>query len=96
VALRRAIALAFDIESAIRQIYRGQASRGAVDGAARLVRARQDARGPLAEYSPARAKALLDTFGYVWTRTATDTATMPDGSRLTLEIARPPGQPGRS
>lgn len=89
VALRRAIALGYDVENAIRQIYRGQAipaqstvPPGSFGHDATLV-------GPLAEYSPARAKALLDTFGYV-DKDGDGYREMPDGTRLAIEVASPP------
>ena len=89
VALRRAIALAYDVEGAIRQIYRGQAipaqstvPPGAYGYDRKII-------GPLAEYSPARAKALLDTFGYV-DKDGDGYRDLPDGSRLVLEVASPP------
>jgi ABC-type transport system substrate-binding protein len=67
----------------------GTSHPGAINGTARLLWPRQDARGALAEYSPARAKALLDTFGYV-DKDGDGYREMPDGSRLTLEIASAP------
>jgi ABC-type transport system substrate-binding protein len=89
VALRRAVALAFDIESSIRQTYRGQAVAAQSTVPPGAYGYDKTLTGPLAEYSPARAKALLDTFGYV-DKDGDGYRDMPDGSRLTLEIASPP------
>lgn len=89
VALRRAIALAFDIESSIRQTYRGQAVAAQSTVPPGSYGHDKTLAGSLAEYSPARAKALLDTFGYV-DKDGDGYRDMPDGSRLTLEIASAP------
>jgi ABC-type transport system substrate-binding protein len=89
VALRRAIALAFDIESSIRQTYRGQAVAAQSTVPPGSYGHDKTLAGPIAEYSPARAKALLDTYGYV-DKDGDGYRDMPDGSRLTLEIASPP------
>jgi len=89
VALRRAIALAYDVESAIRQIYRGQAIRAQSTVPPGAFGHDRTLAGPLAEYSPARAKALLDTFGYV-DRDGDGYRDLPDGKKLVLEVASPP------
>jgi peptide/nickel transport system substrate-binding protein len=89
VALRRAIALAFDIESSIRQTYRGQAVAAQSTVPPGSYGYDKTLVGSLAEYSPPRAKALLDTYGYV-DKDGDGFRDMPDGSRLTLEIASPP------
>jgi ABC-type transport system substrate-binding protein len=87
--LRRAIALGYDIEANILQVYRGQAVRahttvppGAIGADRRFV-------GPLAEYDPAKAKALLDTYGYV-DRDGDGYRELPDGSPLVLELGSTP------
>ena len=89
VALRRAIALAFDVESTIRQRYRGQAIAAQSTVPPGSYGFDKALAGPIAEYSPAKAKALLDTYGYV-DKDGDGYRDMPDGSRLTLEIASPP------
>jgi ABC-type transport system substrate-binding protein len=94
VALRRAIALGFEIETAIRQIYRGQAVPAQSTVPPGSYGYDKTLAGPLAEYSPARAKALLDTFGYV-DKDGDGYREMPDGSRLTLEIASVPDSQGK-
>jgi ABC-type transport system substrate-binding protein len=94
VALRRAIALGFEIETAIRQIYRGQAIAAQSTVPPGSYGYDKTLAGPLAEYSPARAKALLDTFGYL-DRDGDGYREKPDGSRLTLEIASVPDSQGK-
>jgi ABC-type transport system substrate-binding protein len=94
VALRRAIALGFDIESAIRQIYRGQAIAAQSTVPPGSYGHDKTLAGPLAEYSPPRAKALLDTFGYV-DKDGDGYRDMPDGSRLAIEIASVPDSQGK-
>lgn len=89
VALRRAIALGYDIESAIRQIYRGQAVAAQSTVPPGSYGHDRTLVGPLAEFNPARAKALLDTFGYV-DKDGDGYREMPDGKRLVIEVASPP------
>ncbi len=95
IALRRAIALAYNVDAAIRINARGQAIAahtvlppGAVGFDPRL-------SSPLAEYDPARAKALLDTFGYV-DRDGDGWRDQPDGKPLLLMMASPSTQLARN
>jgi ABC-type transport system substrate-binding protein len=94
VALRRAIALGFEIETAIRQIYRGQAIAAQSTVPPGSYGFDKTLAGPLAEYSPARAKALLDTYGYI-DKDGDGYRENPDGSRLALEIASVPDSQGK-
>jgi ABC-type transport system substrate-binding protein len=89
VALRRAIALAFDIESSIRQSYRGQAIPAQSTVPPGSYGYDRTLVGALAEYSPARARGLLDTYGYV-DKDGDGYRDMPDGKPLVLEVASPP------
>ncbi len=89
VALRRAIALGYDIEASVLQVYRGQARRAQTTVPPGAIGADPKFSGPLAEYSPARAKALLDTYGYV-DRDGDGYREMPDGSKLVLELGSTP------
>ena len=89
VALRRAIALGYDIEASILQIYRGQATAAQNTVPPGAIGDDRDFVSPLAEYNPAKAKALLDTFGYV-DRDGDGYREMPDGSPLVLELASTP------
>ena len=95
VALRRAISLAYDIDAAIRINARGQAVAaqsvlppGAVGFDATL-------KSPLAEYDPARAKALLDTYGYI-DRDGDGWRDQPDGKPLQLVMASVSSQLARN
>jgi ABC-type transport system substrate-binding protein len=85
VALRRAIALGYDVEASILQVYRGQATRAQTTVPPGAIGANSKFAGPLAEYNPAKAKALLDTYGYV-DRDGDGYRELPDGSRLVLEL----------
>src|SRR6267143_66253 len=86
VALRRAISLAVDPEEWIRALYYGQAivAQSTVPPAAYGFD--PEVAGPLAEYNPAKAKALLDVYGYV-DRDGDGYREAPDGSKLVLEMA---------
>ena len=95
VALRRAIALAYDIDAAIRINARGQAivAHGVLPPGA--VGFDPTLKSPLAEYDPARAKALLDTYGYI-DRDGDGWREQPDGSPLRLLMASPATQLARN
>ena len=86
VALRRAISLGFDGDDYIKQIFKGNA----VPAQSPIVPGTfgYDARWPagMSEYNPAKAKGLLDTFGYV-DRNGDSWREQPDGSPLVLEKA---------
>ena len=94
IALRRAISLAIDVEREIRLIRRGQAI---------------PAQGPIpphtsgydpafksenGDHDPARAKALLDLYGYT-DRNGDGWRELPDGGPLVLDIATQPDQISR-
>jgi ABC-type transport system substrate-binding protein len=94
VALRRAISLAYDMPEEIRVLRKGQAiaAQGpippGVDGYDPAF------RSPTLEYSPAKARALLDMFGFV-DRDGDGYRERPDGSPLELELASRPDQESR-
>jgi ABC-type transport system substrate-binding protein len=94
VALRRAISLAFDTDEAIRALYRGQALTAQSNVPPQAIGADPDLAGPLAEFNPAKAKALLDVYGYV-DRDGDGYREAPDGSKLVLEIATTPDTQGK-
>ena len=94
VALRRAISLAFDTDEAIRAIYRGQALAAQSTVPPQAFGADPDLAGPLTEFNPAKAKALLDVYGYV-DRDGDGYRESPDGSKLVLEIATTPDSQGK-
>jgi len=94
VALRRAISLAFDTDEAIRAIYRGQAIAAQSTVPPQAYGADSDLAGPLAEFNPAKAKALLDVYGYV-DRDGDGYRESPNGSKLVLEVATTPDSQGK-
>ena len=94
VALRRAISLAYDTEREIRLVRKGQ-------GIAAQSRVMPSTSGydpafksEMSDYSPARAKALLDLYGYV-DRDGDGWRDLPDGSPLVLHMATQPDQRSR-
>jgi ABC-type transport system substrate-binding protein len=94
VALRRAIALAVDVEREIRLVRRGQAVPA--QSIVGPYTSGYDAafKSEMSEYNPAKAKALLDLHGYV-DRDGDGWREMPDGSPLVLEYATQPDQQSR-
>jgi ABC-type transport system substrate-binding protein len=94
VALRRAISLAFDTDEAIRALYRGQALTAQSTVPPQAIGGDPDLVGPLSEFNPAKAKALLDVYGYV-DRDGDGYREAPDGSKLVLEIATTPDTQGK-
>jgi len=94
VALRRAISLGIDTQEWINAIYYGQgvvAQSTVPPGAFGFD---PELAGPLAEFNPAKAKALLDIFGYV-DRDGDGYRELPDGQKLVLEIASVPDSLGK-
>lgn len=94
VALRRAITLAYDVPEEIRILRKGQAipAQGPIPPGVEGYD--PGFRSPTLEYSPARAKALLDMFGYV-DRDGDGYRERPDGSALQLELASRTDQESR-
>jgi ABC-type transport system substrate-binding protein len=86
VALRRAVSLAFDSGRYIREIFRSSAVAADSPVVPGTFGYDPAYRTELSEYSPARAKALLDTYGYV-DRNGDGWREQPDGSPLVLEMA---------
>jgi ABC-type transport system substrate-binding protein len=89
VALRRAIFLAYDVQREIDQVYRGAGVRAQSMinplGSGYDPNFRSDA----ATYSPPRAKALLDLYGYT-DRDGDGWRELPDGQPLVLECTTQP------
>jgi ABC-type transport system substrate-binding protein len=86
VALRRAITLAYDEPDEIRILRKGQAiaAQGPIPPG---VEGYDPAfRSPTVEYNPAKARALLDMFGFV-DRDGDGYRERPDGTPLELELA---------
>ena len=86
VALRRAIGLGMDVDREIRIMRGGQAVVAHSPIAANLTGYDPAMRSENGEYSPTKAKALLDVFGYV-DRDGDGWRERPDGTPLILEMA---------
>jgi len=88
IALRRAIALAYDTDIEIRQI-----RRGGIPAQSPVVPHTTGYdpkfKSEMGDYDPARAKALLDLYGYV-DRDGDGWRDLPDGRPLTVEMASQP------
>ena len=88
IALRRAIAMAFDTAEMIKVVYEGQALR-ATQPIPPDVPGHDDSLDVAPHYSPAEAKALLDKFGYV-DRDGDGYRELPNGKPLSLVMASTP------
>ena len=94
VALRRAISLGIDADEWIRAVYYGQAIPAQSTVPPGAFGHDPEVAGPLAEFNPAKAKALLDTYNYV-DRDGDGYRELPDGSKLVLEVATVPDSTGK-
>ncbi|HEU0307321.1 MAG TPA: ABC transporter substrate-binding protein, partial [Lysobacter sp.] len=94
VALRRAIALATDTDKLIRIGYRGQAIPAQAPTVPHTTGYDPAFKSEMSEFSPARAKALLDMYGYV-DRDGDGYRELPDGRPLVLDRASQPDQLSR-
>ncbi len=95
VALRRAVALAYDNDEALRLAFNGQAI-GAQSVVSPFTSGYDPAyRSEMGQHSRSRAMALLDLFGYV-DRNGDGWREQPDGSPLLLRLASTPDQRSRS
>jgi ABC-type transport system substrate-binding protein len=95
IALRRAIGLAFDIDAMIRINARGQAIAAQSVLPPGAIGFDPALKSPLAEHDPAKAKALLDTYGYL-DRDGDGWREQPDGKPLQLVMASPSTQLARN
>ena len=93
VALRRAIAMAYDVDSEIRVLRRGQAIPATQIIPPGLL-GHDPTRNRRAGYDPAAARALLDKFGYKVLGPGAY-RTRPDGSPLVLKLGSPPDSESR-
>ena len=95
VALRRAVSLAIDVDKEIRLVRKSQAvpSQGPVSPS--TWGHNPAMKTEMSDYDPARAKALLDMYGYV-DKNGDGWRDLPDGRPLVLEIATQPDQASRS
>jgi ABC-type transport system substrate-binding protein len=94
VALRRAIALAIDIDQLVRIAYRGQAIPAQAPANPHTTGYDPSFKSDMSQYNPARAKALLDMYGYI-DRDGDGWRELPDGSPLVIERASQPDQQSR-
>ncbi|MDE2146375.1 MAG: bicyclomycin resistance protein [Burkholderiales bacterium] len=94
VALRRAICLARDTDREIRLVRHGMAIPAQSPIQPYLSGYDPAFKSEMSEYSPARAKALLDLYGWV-DRNGDGWRERPDGSPLVLEYATTPDQVNR-
>jgi ABC-type transport system substrate-binding protein len=94
VALRRAISLAYSVDDEIRLVRKGQSVPSQSPVAPLTTGFDPEFRSEMSEHSPARAKALLDAFGFV-DRDGDGWRERPDGSPLVLEMATQPDQLSR-
>ena len=94
VALRRAICLAVDVDREIRLARRGMAIPAQSPVMPHLSGYDPKFKSEASEYSPAKAKALLDLHGYV-DRDGDGWREQPDGQPLVIEYATSPDQQSR-
>ena len=95
VALRRAISLAYDINAEITLIRNGAAIPAQSPVVPHTTGYDPAFKSAMSEYDPARAKALLDLYGYV-DRNGDGWREQPDGQPLVLEMATEPEQRNRT
>jgi ABC-type transport system substrate-binding protein len=91
VALRRAISLAYDVYEEIRLIRRGRAVPAQSPITPHTSGYDAHLKTEMSDYDPARARALLDTFGFI-DRDGDGWRERPDGSKLELVMATEPEQ----
>ncbi|WP_246312368.1 ABC transporter substrate-binding protein [Pseudaquabacterium terrae] len=94
VALRRAIALAVDVEREIQLVRRGQAVPAQSHVGPNTWGYDAAFKSEMGEFSRARARALLDMHGYI-DRDGDGWRDLPDGTPLLLEYASQPDQQNR-
>jgi ABC-type transport system substrate-binding protein len=94
VALRRAISLAYDIDREIRVIRRGLAIPAQSPLSPGTTGYDPNFKSENSEYSPARAKALLDLYGYV-DRDGDGWRELPDGKPLVIVYSTQADQANR-
>lgn len=94
VALRRAIALAYDTQTEIRLVRRNQAVPAESTLPPMTFGFDPKWKSEMSLYDPARAKALLDLYGYV-DKNGDGWRDLPDGQPLTLIYSTSPDQTSR-
>jgi ABC-type transport system substrate-binding protein len=91
VALRRALGLAYDVRAEIERARKGQAVPAQSIVPPQMAGYEPGFRSEMSEHDTAKARALLDLYGYV-DRDNDGWREQPDGTPLVLEIASPPDQ----
>lgn len=91
VALRRAISLAYDVNREITLYWKGNAIPAQSPIVPHTSGYDPAFKSEMSDYDPARAKALLDAFGYV-DRDGDGWRDLPDGSPLVLDMTTSPDQ----
>jgi len=94
VALRRAIALAYDSDKEIRLVRKSQAVPAQTAIAPLTFGYNPALKTTMSDHDPARARALLDMYGYL-DRDGDGWRELPDGKPLLLEYATQPDQSSR-
>ncbi len=94
IALRRAINLGVDLDKEIRLLRRGQAIPAQSPVMPLTYGYDPAMKSEMSEYSPARARALLDAYGYV-DRDGDGWRELPDGRPLVLHLSTQPDQISR-
>lgn len=94
IALRRAMSLGYNNEEERLVVRKGQAILAQTPIGPGVAGYDPDFRNPFAEYNPAKAKALLDLFGYV-DRNGDGYRERPDGRPLSVEYASSPDAANR-
>jgi ABC-type transport system substrate-binding protein len=94
VALRRAVSLAIDLEKEIRLLRKNQAVPAQGPISPSTWGHNPTLKTEMSDHDPARAKALLDLYGYV-DRDGDGWRDLPDGRPLVLEYATQPDQSSR-
>ena len=94
VALRRAISLAVDVDAEIRLVLGGQAMAAQSPVPPNTHAYDPTFKSENADHDPARAKALLDLYGYV-DQNGDGWRDLPDGRPLVLQMATQPEQRSR-
>ncbi|MEO8154431.1 MAG: ABC transporter substrate-binding protein [Rhizobacter sp.] len=94
VALRRAVSLAYDGGAEVRVLRRGQALPGQGPIGPQVFGYDPAFKSEMSDYDPARAKALLDLYGYL-DRDGDGWRERPNGEPLVLELSSQPDQSSR-
>jgi len=94
IALRRAMSLGYNNEEERLVVRKGQAILAQTPIGPGVAGYDPDFRNPFAEYNPAKAKALLDMFGYI-DRNGDGYRERPDGRPLSVEYASSPDAANR-